>query len=307
MGKKRIKYVFGLLTILLFLSGCSSKDKEAKEGPFLFYMNTEGTALAPCEYEIKEKEPLDAVSQMIKELKEPSESVEMKSAIPSDVKVQAMKLEDANLKLNFNAMYHAQDKVTEVLCRAAIVQSVTQIKGIDTVEFFVDSKPLLYKNGDLVGVMSENSFVQNTGNALEASHNATLTLYFANEKGDGLIEEKKNVHYQGNISIERLIIDNLLSGPTMEGARPILPPDLKVLNVSVKEGICYVNFDKHFLELQYDLEPEIVIYGIVNSLVNTGNVSKVQILIDGESSVKYQEAISLNDPFGRNLELIKQQ
>lgn len=96
-----------------------------------------------------------------------------------------------------------------------------------------------------------------------------------------------------------------MKGPETSGAKPVLPSQVKVLNVSVKDGICYVNFDKQFLEQKFDVEPKVVIYGIVNSLISNGKASRVQISVEGETSVKFQEAVYLNEPFDRNVELVE--
>ena len=305
MGNKKRICLLGLI-FLLVVTGCSTKKEEEVKGPYLFYLNTEGTALTKSGYKIKEKDPLEAVAHMMKELKQPSESIDMKSAILSDIKLENVELTDTKLKMNFNHAYLEQDRLTEILCRAAIVQSVTQIGGVNSVEFFVENQPLMQKNGEYVGIMNADSFVQDTESVLQADQNRVVTLYFSNGKGDGLIKEDVKVHYKGNVPVERVIMDQLLEGPIQEGLKPILPSDTKILNISIKEGICYVNLDKHFLDSLYDVEPKVVVYGIVNSLVDTGNVNKVQILVEGDNNVVFQGSVSLKEPFDRNLELVKE-
>lgn len=43
----------------------------------------------------------------------------------------------------------------------------------------------------------------------------------------------------------------------------------------------------------------------MNSIVESGGASKVQILVNGETTQKFQGSIQLDEPFGRNLELVK--
>ena len=42
------------------------------------------------------------------------------------------------------------------------------------------------------------------------------------------------------------------------------------------------------------------------SVLDGGNVSEVQISINGDSSIVYQESIKLDEPLSRNQEMIKE-
>ena len=53
--------------------------------------------------------------------------------------------------------------------------------------------------------------------------------------------------------------------------------------VSLKDSICYVNLDEGFLNNAYVLNPRLTVYSIVNSVIDGGNSSRVQISINGES------------------------
>ena len=64
--------------------------------------------------------------------------------------------------------------------------------------------------------------------------------------------------------------------------------DTVLLGVSVKDDVCYVNFDNGFLNMT-DIQPEVTIYSIVNSIIRGGSASKVQILVNGDSNLKYQD------------------
>lgn len=304
MKKQRIIVLIGLLAVFL-LAGCNVKDKENKKGPFLFCINAEGTALKREPYTITEENTEDAVKTMLKDLSQGQEAVEIQAAIPPGVKVKSFELEGTTLQLDMNAGYLKMDKVKEMLCRSAIVQTLTQIEGVEAVEFSVEKEPLRTKSGEVIGPMRVDSFVQDTGTTLKSYHNTSLALFYANAKGDKLISKKVNVHSLNNVSIEKLVVEQLKKDPATKGAKAILPAQTKVLNVSVKEGICYVNFSKEFLTQSFEAEPKVVLYGIVNSIISNSDVSRVQIAVEGETTMKFQESVSLNEPFERNLELVE--
>ena len=73
-----------------------------------------------------------------------------------------------------------------------------------------------------------------------------------------------------------------------------------------REGICYVNFDEGFLNMDYKISPEVRIYSVVNSIVEGGEMGQVQILINGKTDAVYQDNITLEKPFSRNLELVEE-
>ena len=95
-----------------------------------------------------------------------------------------------------------------------------------------------------------------------------------------------------------------MKGPETDQAFPTINPDSKVLGVTVRDGICYVNFDKTFLTQVYTVTPEVVIYFITNLLVELTSVNKVQISIDGQTDVVFRETFNLTNLYERNLDLI---
>lgn len=302
-GQKMI-CLAGLFLILL-LTGCRSKENEKVEGSYLYYRNTDGTGLSTVEYTIQEKDADSAVDAMLKELSQSPDSVEMRSAIPKDVEVEDAVLDKGVLHLYMNEVYSKLDEVQEVLVRAALVQSLIQIDGVETVDMFVGNKPLTLKSGKPVGRMDDKSFVRNTGTAFKSFQKTTLTLFYANKDGDKLVSEKEEVHYFGNISMETLVLEQLMKEPKQGGMIRTLSPEIRILNTSVKDGICYVNLGKEFLTHPYDATPETVVYGIVNSIVSNCDVSRVQFSVEGDSAVKFMGKLSFEEPFERNIELVE--
>ena len=54
------------------------------------------------------------------------------------------------------------------------------------------------------------------------------------------------------------------------------------------------------------MQPETVIYSIVNSVTECSSVSRVQIAINGDSNVMFQESIKLSEPLSRNLDIVEE-
>ena len=90
-------------------------------------------------------------------------------------------------------------------------RTLTQVEGVDSVEFFVGDKPLARKDGTAVGPMTAEEFIQNTGSSLHSYQVGNFSLYFAGKEGK-LVREAVEVRYNSNISAEKQIIEQLIKG-----------------------------------------------------------------------------------------------
>lgn len=66
-----------------------------------------------------------------------------------------------------------------------------------------------------------------------------------------------------------------------------------------------MNVDENFMTQIYNVTADVVIYSIVNSLVELSNVNKVQIAVNGKTDIVFRETFNLVNLYERNLELIK--
>ena len=199
------------------------------------------------------------------------------------------------------------DWIREILCRSAVVRTLCQIPDVEYVSFLIGDNPLMDLDKNPVGQMNADSFVENTGDAINEETVTTLTLYFANKSGDKLVKEKVNVTGSSNISVEKLVVESLIRGPVSgDTDYPTLPPGTKILSISTKDGICYVNLNDGFLEQGYNVTEAVTIYSIVDSLTELSGISKVQILVNGETDLVYKESMRLDTIYERNLDIIEQ-
>lgn len=294
---KKVTLLFISVLVILLFVGCSSSGTQEKID--IYYLSMDGNMLVPKNMECSTIE--EALALLI----DTTDSSDVTSVFPKGVEITEYEIDNKQLLLHFNEAYNKIESSKEILLRAGVVQTLVQLEGIDFVSFYVEEEPLKQNDGELVGMMRAEDFVQNTGSSLTSSMTTDLTLYFANEKGTGLKEVKKtNVHYNVNTAMEKLVVEQLMKGTSASGSSPTIPPNTKLLGVSVKENICYVNFDSQFLVGGYNQAPEVTIYSIVNSVIANGNVAKVQILIDGSSDLTYNNKVDLRKPLEQNLDIV---
>ena len=121
--------------------------------------------------------------------------------------------------------------------------------------------------------------------------------------GDGLVKEvREDVYYSSNISMEKLIMEQLLDGPKTKDAKSAIPEGTKLVSVSVVDGVCYVSLDEAFKNQDYKVNEAIVIYSIVDSLSELSTISKVQISVNGDTSGVYRDNFPLADMYDRNMD-----
>ncbi|HIZ12572.1 MAG TPA: GerMN domain-containing protein [Candidatus Mediterraneibacter stercorigallinarum] len=302
--KRKIMLLAGCLCLSVMLASCGKRTDVGKEDPFIYCLNEDRTGLTKISYDFPEGNAEEAARAVLEELKEPAEEIEYTAPIPKEVKVQGCRLRGSILDVDFNSAYLEMGALEEKLVRAAVVQSLVLIDGINAVSFTVDGEMLKDSTGFPVGLMNEDDFVENTGSSPTAYQTDTLTLYFADKEGDSLVPREVDVRYSSNVSREKLIVEKLMQGPSGSGAYPTINPDANLLSVTIKDGICYVNFDSTFLTGAYDVLPEVTVYSIVNSLVEGTEAQQVQITINGETDAKYMETVDLSQPLEAKEELV---
>ena len=295
-----------LLAVPLLLAGCGKKQQEDESGYRIWYINQDETCLKYENKELQSKNEEGMLREMMEVMRETPEDEDLKPVIPEDVQLLDFDFEHNQLYLNFSPEYKKMPKVYEVLCRAAIVRTLGQIDGVEYVDFQINGEPLTYLDGKEIGLMNEDQFIENAGEEINAYKTADLTLYFANKEGDKLVEQRVAMEYNSNISLEKLIVEQLIAGPPFDGAYPTIPSETKLLNISIKDNICYVNLDEGFLGTGYNVTESIPVYSIVNSLIDNTDAQKVQISINGETNRMFRESISFDTIFEKNEELIEQ-
>ena len=299
------KMMFAVLFLLaLALAGCGKDEKPAALGEYeynIFYLGNTKTKLVPQVYEASSSEMDGLIRELLTKLNDPPEDQDCQTAMIAEV--QRFAKEDQVLYLYFGREYAAAGADREILCRAALVRTLTQIEGIDYVSIYCDEQPLLDSNGNPVGMMAASDFVEGISD-VNSFEGTEVKLYFSNNGGDMLLPEIREVVHGANTSMEKLVVEALIEGPEVYGHNATLPADVKLLNVSVNDNTCYLNFDDGFLNAISGLKEYIPIYSIVNSLTELTNINKVQIVINGSQDVLYRGQISLAEPFERDTDYI---
>ncbi len=295
-----------LIMGLLLCTACGDR-RAAQDGALykIYYVNNEETKIVEREYVSGTTDSELLFAEFLEQLAHISEKMEYETLLDKEISVVGHTLDNGLLTLDFDGSYHNLRGTREILVRASIVRTMTQLPGVERIAFTVMGEQLMDASGAAVGVMAADTFIENAGNEINAYEKVDLKLYFANETGDSLVEEnRRNVVYNSNISLEKLVVEKLVQGPMTQGAYPTINPTTKIVSVTVKDGTCYVNLSNEFLSQPYNVASDVTIYSITNSLVELSNVNRVQISVNGETNISYRENMSLNNVFERNLDIL---
>ena len=175
--KKKLFFLF-MLILAICLAGCG-QEKEI-EGYHIQYLNNEKDAIVKVAYEPKSTDIAGLIQEFLVVLWSDSENVDYRKPIPNDVELINYSLDGAMLTIWLDEDYYKMEQVEKVLCCAAVVRTMTQIEGVDCVTFYVGDSPLVNAQGNPVGTLYPDSFVENPGEQINSIQETVLVLYFSN-------------------------------------------------------------------------------------------------------------------------------
>ncbi len=308
--KKCKLYRFGVLFVMLLLLGMLTGCKEEEtEGTAIMmsYIGAQNNKVVEKEVYLLGESVEAQLEEVLTLLATAPKKLEYQVPISQGITVLTTNITNNSLVLNLSKEYKQLNTLMEILTRASLVKSITQIEGIDSVTIHIEGEPLRDSLDKAIGAMTADMFIDNAGEEISTYEKVTIRLYFANEVGDGLIAVDRSKAYNTNISLDKFVVEELLKGPgtTTYGVYPTINPDTKLISTLVKDNTCYVNFDSTFLTQVYEVKAEVAIYSIVNSLCELPGIDRVQILVAGSTDVMFREVIPLTTVFSRDLNYIK--
>lgn len=306
MKLKFMYVIFSALCVLFLAAGCKESNDSSDEnaGYVIYYTNASLDKLTEeAAYKDLNLEPFEAAKLLLDRMNNPKEKQNV-SVFASGISPSEISLSDGVLYVSFPEGYLNLDDVSKVLIRSAVVKTLTQIDGIDYVSIYINEQPLANHSGVFFGVLNDSNFIDDK----DISHNVTqsmdLTIYYSDLTGKSLVGEVVSIEYSNSTPIEKVVMDRLIDGPQISAGSRSVPKDLKVLSVSTKESVCYINFDESFLNSIADVTAQVTLYSIVNTLCELPNINKVQILVNGSQDGMFRETYSLSSVYERDLNLV---
>lgn len=302
---------FVVMALLCFITigvvGCKSETTQTNNeyANTVYLANSDMNGLVAIEVDLEGNSLESKIESIIKILKLGNQ--QGKSSIPAMINVVSVKLDEKNAVLSFDDTYTKMAPVEEILCRSSIVKSITELDGIDSVEFYIGSVPYQNADGTVLGSMGPDDVVLDFTQKQIQKVTKNVTFYFADQAGEFLVPVEYEVSLNSDEQIEKTILNLLIQGPEDKTLVRTIPEETKVKNVYINEGVCYVDLSEEFItkHMGGSTAEMLTIYSIVNTLTDLDNINKVQFLIEGSKRPEFKGHLEFDGLFQRNFDLMK--
>lgn len=304
----RAAALLALILAALFLAACGEEKAEEPlpEGTYqVYYLDKNASSLVPIAYHAESSATEDLIAELMGQILNPPTDSNVLPPAGDKTQYESFSLDGTILYLYFDDQYAELSMERMTLCNAALTETLTQVDGVEHVGIYTGGRSLTSKDGIPLGPFAANDFV-NSISDINSYESANLTLYFLSSDGTSLVPEQRNVRYRLDTPVEQLVVEQLIEGPQRSGSGATIPPDTKLLSISVNDNVCYLNFNSEFTAAMPGVDPNLTIYSIVDSLSELGSVQRVQIAVEGSRDVMFHETISLDTLFERNLDYVAQ-
>lgn len=303
--------IFIIIAITLFSIILSSRTNQSEVN--IYYLNPITNQLTPEKTTVKMDTNENRLSQTLKFFTQEPRNSNLTNVLPEEVKILKCTLAASgsesgklNAIVDLSNEYKNIKEGQELLCRAALVWTLTEFDFVENVIIEVEGNPLLRANSEELGKLNRENVVLNPIISPVKIENIEAILYFSNDQATDLIAESRKIEVKQNQSLENQIVEQLIKGPETSSLYPTVPPETKIKNIKTEEDICYVDLSNDFV-LKHtggSTAETLTIYSIVNSLTELKSVKKVQFLIEGEKVNTFKGHYDFSKPFERDSSLI---
>ena len=305
LAEKFISFAL-LVCIALAFAACGSSQESGKK-TYAYFLDEDGDSLESEKLNMQGLTGEEAISLVLDAVLAGPTNEKYTALLPKETEALGYTFRDGLVTVDFNENYSSMTRPREVLARAGIVRMLMQIKEVKGVVFTVKGRPITNSKGDEIGVMTADTFIEDTGRQINNYQHTSINLYFATEDGKGLRKEARSIYYSASMPLEWAVVERLVAGPKSRGSYAVIPANTHIISVASSDGVCYVNLDEAFASKVLSVDDRIIIYAIVNSLIEDCHVNAVQISIAGETDIDFGSGIRLNQPFTEDRSLIVEQ
>jgi germination protein M len=271
-------------------------------GVALYFFNPLTNRLEPETRSIKQGSNDEVALNVVHLLYEGPKNTVLAKTAQDAAELREITLRDGEFQLDFTQRYLTLAPIDELLFKASLVYTLTELNFVEAVHIFVEGQELLKTDGTPYGPLSRSNVHLSPVISPDKVDVQTLKLYFADLAQNLLAQEERLAQVNPNQPREKYVMEQLLAGATQYGLANVIPQETKIISVKTDEGICYVNLSSDFLAKQTGSAAmiQLSVYSIVNSLTELSNVKKVQFWIDNNVVEGFPGILDLRKQISRD-------
>lgn len=225
----------------------------------------------------------------------PEDSAQL-AVMPEGTTLRGIDVSDDGIcTVNFSSEFLYNRPTTELLERMtilSIVNSLTELETIKSVQFLVEGKPIghyLHMNMDIPYARDESAI-----GVVRAGLNETdATLYVRSWNDVAIAAIPVRVRDSEQMTMAEILLEKLLTFENINGMQNPIPTGTLLQRVNIEGGVCYVDFSRKLLDCAGDeIKERMALRAIVATLTSLDDISRVKISING--SYKGFEYFDLN-------------
>lgn len=133
-----------------------------------------------------------------------------------------------------------------------------------------------------------SNIIENVDQAQQENELRNTVLYYKNDKGF-LIPVMQKIPWTEGRGIAKAVLRAMVDNPANReeikalGLTPIIPANTEIKGMSIKDGLCKVDFSKEFTNYFSKAEEDALVKSVIYVLTEFPTVDKVQLMIEGKT------------------------
>jgi germination protein M len=265
----------------------------------LYFFDGSKQELVPISRKIDLNGTMDKIIKvLIENLSRVPEKTSYLTYIPAYAKVKSVSMNNEVCTVTFEPTI-LTDQIDSVLKESAtvysIVNTLTEIPQIKKVKIVIDGKKDPYFQRY---VSIQEPLVRLTG---QLPKGVKTLLYFYHDATDSYAAELREIPVSTDLATEAThVVNQLMIGPKQNDLTSFFPLGVKVLNASIDNGICTIDFSKEIRRFAYGAEDELIIINLIAlSVTELPGIERVAFLIEGKEVYTLAGHATINKPIQR--------
>ena len=206
------------------------------------------------------------------------------SPFPKGTELVSASVSNGVLSLELTDAFANLSGVDLSLALSCISMTFSQLEGVEEVELSTEHLPI----GGQAKIRLDRDQILLEDNSLEMAEN-TLNVYYADERYRYLIAAEEKTKLEGTEEQAAFAISMLGAKPQNEALHATLPEGTEILDLSIEDGLCIVDFSADFYRNRPSSEAEerLTILSIVDTLTEFKEIENVQLYVEGEALSTY--------------------